>query len=124
MTPPFDDFLLCRIRGERSPFGNGVEVRLDLEQLVEHQRPRLRDGLPHREQANEVIADAEVVALRFDVGVHDLEVEILRGLRLAGDAPRIEVEQAAKEVELVVGPKHLDLHQVAELLLERLYTLL
>jgi hypothetical protein len=50
-----------------------------------------------------VVADPEVVALRFDVGVHNLEVEILSGLRPAGDTPRVEVEQTPKEAELVVG---------------------
>jgi hypothetical protein len=41
-----------------------------------------------------------------------------RRLRLADDAPGIEVEQTAKEMELVMGVERVDLYEVAEILLE------
>jgi hypothetical protein len=62
--------------------------------------PGLCDGLFHRKDADEVIAHAEVIALCLDVGIDHLKIEILRRLRLARDAPVIEVEQPAKEAEL------------------------
>jgi hypothetical protein len=62
--------------------------------------------------------DAEMVAFGLNVRVHHLEVKVLRRLRLAGDAPVIEVKQAAKEMELIVGVERVDLNEVAELLLE------
>jgi hypothetical protein len=77
---------------KRSPLRDDVEVAFDLEEPVKYQRPRLGDGLFHRENADEMIADAEVVALRLDVGIDHLIVEVLRRLRLARDAPVIEVE--------------------------------
>jgi hypothetical protein len=47
-------------------------------QRVEHQRPRLGDGLLHGQHADEVIADAQMIALGLDVRVDHLVVEKLR----------------------------------------------
>ena len=58
-----------------------IEVGGDLNS-VENKRPRLGDGLLHRQHANDVIADAQMIALGLDVGVHNLVVEKLRGCGL------------------------------------------
>ena len=102
------DFLARLVLRERRPFGHGIEVRRNLEQRIEHQRPGLGDGLLHRQHADEVIADAEVIALGFDVGVDHLVVEKLRVLRLARNPPVVVVEQPAKETELALLVQNLD----------------
>ena len=72
--------LRALLRGERRPFRDGIEVRGNLQQRIEHQRPGFADGLLHGQHADEVIAHAEMIALGFDVGVHHLVVEKLRVL--------------------------------------------
>ena len=84
------DFLARLVRCKRRPFGARHRSCRDLQQRVEHQRPRLGDGLFHRQNANKVVADAQMIALGFDIGVDDLVVEKLRGLRLARDAPVVD----------------------------------
>ena len=106
------------------PLGDDIEVALNLEEPVKDQRPCLCNGLFHREDADEMVADAEVVALRLDVGVDHLVVEVLRRLRLARNAPVIEVEQAAEEAKLRLLSLHLNGHEVGDLAGEVLYTLL
>jgi hypothetical protein len=90
---------------------------------VQHQRPRLGDGLFHRQHTDKVIADAQVIALGFDIGVDHLIVEKLRGLRLARDAPVVVVEQPAEERELPLLVQHFDLHEVGKLAGECLHLL-
>jgi chemotaxis response regulator CheB len=70
-----------------------------------------------------VTADAQMVALRFKIGVDHLVVEELRVLWPSGNAPLIVVEQAAEETELAVLVKNLDLHEVAQLARECLHAL-
>jgi hypothetical protein len=48
-----------------------------------------RYGLLHGEDANEVIANAEMIPFRFDVGIDHLKIEVLWS---AIDAPFIEVQ--------------------------------
>ena len=47
-----------------------------------------------------MIADAEMIALGFDVGVHDLIVQKLRALRFARNAPVVIIQEPAEECEL------------------------
>ena len=117
------DFLAGLVRRERRPFRNDSEVGRDLQQRVERQGPRLGDGLFHRQHADDVIADAQMIALGFDVGVDDLIVEKLRGLRLARNAPVVEVKQPAEERELALPVQDFDLHEVRELPSECLHAL-
>src|ERR1700679_1832713 len=56
-----------------------------------------------------------MIAFRFDIGVHDLIVEKLRGLRLAGNAPAVIIQQPAEKRELPLPVQDLDLHKVSEL---------
>ncbi len=56
-----------------------------------------------------------MIAFGFDVRVHDLIVEKLRGLRLTGNAPVVEVKQPAKECELSLPIQDFDLHEVRKL---------
>ena len=123
MAAPLVDFFAGLVRRQRRPLRDDVEVGGDLQQRVQHQGPRLCDGLFHRQHADEVIADAQVVALRFDIRVHHLIVEKLRMLRAARDAPVVVVEQPAKESELSLLVEYLDLHEVGELPDECLYSL-
>ena len=71
--------------------------------------------LLHRQQADEVVSHPKMVALGLDVGVDDLEVEELRGIWAARNAPRVEVEQPAKECELALLVQRLDLHEVRQM---------
>ncbi|MFI5103253.1 MAG: hypothetical protein ACHP9V_07805, partial [Terriglobales bacterium] len=70
-----------------------------------------------------MIADAQMVTLGFDIGVHDLIVEELRGLRLARNAPVVEIKQPAEKRELPLRVQDLDLHEVRELPSECLHAL-
>ena len=116
-------FLARLVRRERRPFRDDIEVRRNLQQRIEHQGPRLGDGLFHRQHADEVIAHAQMIALGFDVGVDHLIVEKLRGLRLAGNAPVVVIEQPAEERELALLVQDLDLHEIRELPRECLHAL-
>jgi hypothetical protein len=89
-----------------------MEVGRNLQQCVQHARPCLRDGLFHRQRAADVVADAQMVALGFDVGIHYLIVEKLRRLRPAGNSPVVVVQQAPEERKLSLLIQHLDLHEV------------
>jgi len=117
-------FLASLRHRKRSPFGDDVEVALDLEEPVKDQWPGLCNCFLHREDANEVIANTEVVTLRLDVGVHHLKVEVLSRLRLARDALLIKVKKPTKEAELRLLPLHLDRHEVGEMTAEVLDALL
>jgi len=66
-----------------------------------------------------VIAYTQMIAFGFDVGVDDLIVEKLGGLRPAGDTPVVIIQQAAKEAELPLPIQDLDLHEICELSSER-----
>src|SRR5271156_4638035 len=66
---------------------------------------------------------AQMVAFGFDVRVDDLIVEKLRGLRLARNAPVVEVKQPAEERELPLPVQDFDLHEVRELPGECLHAL-
>ena len=70
-----------------------------------------------------MIADAEMIAFGFDVGVDRLIVEKLRGLRPPFNTPVVVIEQAAEEPELSLPIQNLDLHEVRELSSECLYAL-
>jgi hypothetical protein len=108
-------FLAGLVRGERRPFRDDIEVGRNLEQCVQHERPRLCDGLFHRQHADDVVADAQMVAFGFDVGINYLIVEKLCGLWLAGNAPVIIIQQAAEKRELSLLIQDLDLHEIREL---------
>ena len=64
-----------------------------------------------------------MIAFRFDVGIDDLIVEKLRGLRSAGNTPVVIVQQAAEERELPLPIQDLDLHEICEVPSECLYVL-
>ena len=70
-----------------------------------------------------MIADAEMIAFGFDVGVDDLIVEKLCGLRAARNTPIVIVQQAAEKLELSLLIQGLDLHEVRELARECLHAL-
>ena len=118
------DFLPRLVRCKRRPLGHDIEVARDLQQGVQHQRPRLGDGLFHGQHADNMVADAQMIALGLDIRVHHLIVEKLRGLRLARDAPFVEVQQPAKEPKLPLLVENFDLHEVRKLPGERLDALL
>ncbi len=82
----------------RRPLRDDIEVRRNLQQRIEHKRPRLGDGLFHGQHADEVVADAQMVALGLDVGVDHLVVEKLRRLRLARNAPVVVIDEPAKKL--------------------------
>src|ERR1017187_4842248 len=65
-----------------------------------------------------------MIALGFDVRVHDLIVEKLRGLWLAGNAPVVAGKQPAKECELARPIQDFDLHEVRKLSNKCLYALI
>jgi hypothetical protein len=116
-------FFAGLVRGERRPLRDHIEVSRNLQQGVEHQGPCLCDGLFHRQHPDDVIADAQMIAFRFDVGVDHLIVEKLRGLRLAGNTPVVIIQQAAEEPELSLLIQDLDLHEICELPSECLHVL-
>ena len=70
-----------------------------------------------------MIAYAQMIALRFDVGVDHLIVEKLRGLRPAGNTPVVIIQQAAEKPELVLLIQDLDLHEIRKLPSECLHVL-
>ena len=90
-------FFAGLVRGERRPLGDDVEVGRNLQQRVEHQGTRLCDGLFHRQHTDDVIADPQMIAFGFDVGVDHLIVEKLRGLRPPGNTPVVIIQQAAEK---------------------------
>jgi hypothetical protein len=96
-----------------------MEVGRNLQQCVQHERPRLRDGLFHRQHAADVVADAQLVVLGFDVGIHYLIVEKLCGLQLAGNEPVIIIQQTAKKRELSLLIQDLDLRNRVVIFCER-----
>ena len=72
-----------------------------------------------------MVADAKMIPLGLDIRVHYLAVfEKLRGLRLARNAPFVEVQQPAKEPKLSLLAENFDLHEVHKLPGERLDALL
>src|ERR1035437_6682540 len=107
----------------RRPLRDDIEVGRNLQKRVQHQGPRLVDGLFHREHTDDVIAYPQMIAFRFDVGVDYLIVEKLRGLRSAGNTPVVIVQQAAEKLELPLPIQYLDLHEVRKLTSERLHVL-
>ncbi len=70
-----------------------------------------------------MIAYAQMIAFRFDVGVDHLIVEKLRGLRPAGNTPVVIIQQASEKRELSLLIQNLDLHEVCELPSECLHVL-
>src|SRR5229473_1969899 len=64
-----------------------------------------------------------MVAFRFDIGVDDLIVEKLRGLRPASNTPGLIIQQAAEKSELPLPIQDLDLHEICELPSECLHVL-
>ena len=100
MAAAFGDFLACPVRRQLRPLRHDVEVARDLEQGIEDERPRFGDCLFHRQDAHEVIAYAQVVTLGFDIGIADLAIQELGGLRITGNAPIVEVQQPTEEPEL------------------------
>jgi hypothetical protein len=70
-----------------------------------------------------VLAYPQMIAFGFDVGVHHLIVEELRGLRFAGNTPVVIIQQAAEKRELPLPIQDLDLHEICELPSECLYVL-
>ena len=105
-------FFAGLVRRERRPLRDHIEVGRNLQQRVEHQGPRLGDGLFHRQHADNVIAYPQMVAFGFDVGVDHLIVEKLRGLRPAGNTPVVIIQQASEKRKLSLLIQNLDLHEV------------
>ena len=71
-------FLACFVGSQRRPLGYDVEVRGDLQQLIQNKGPGLGDSLLHRQYADKVIAHAEMIALGLNVGIDNLIVKKLR----------------------------------------------
>jgi hypothetical protein len=67
MTAALDNFLLGRVGSNRCPLSDCVEVGLDFEEPVEYERTGDIHCFAHREEAHEVVADAQVVAIRGNV---------------------------------------------------------
>ena len=111
------------VRWKRRPLRDDIEVGRNLQKRVQHQGPRLVDGLFHRQHTNDVIAYPQMIAFRFDVGVDYLIVEKLRGLRPAGNTPVVIIQQPAEEHELSLLIQDLDLHEVRKLPSECLHAL-
>ena len=116
-------FFAGLVRGERRPLRDHIEVGRNLQQRVQHQGPCLGDGLFHRQHADDVIADPQMIAFGFDVGVDHLIVEKLRGLRPAGNTPVVIIQQAAEKRELSLLIQDLDLHEIRKLPSECLHVL-
>ena len=108
-------FFAGLVRGKRRPLRDDIEVGRNLQKRVQHQGPRLVDGLFHRQHTDDVIAYPQMIAFRFDVGVDHLIVEKLRGLRPAGNTPVVIIQQAAEEPELPLLIQDLDLHEISKL---------
>jgi hypothetical protein len=70
-----------------------------------------------------VIANSEMIALCLDVGINDLIVEKLRGLRPPGNTPIVIIEQSAEEHELPLLIQDFDLHEIRKLPSECLHVL-
>ncbi len=105
-------FLAGLVRREWCPLRDDIEVGWNLQQHVEHEGARLGDGLFHRQDADDVIAYAQMVAFGLDVRVHHLIVEKLRGLRPAGNTPVVIIQQASEKRKLSLPIQNLDLHEV------------
>ena len=58
------DFLAGLVRRKRRPLRHHSEVGRDLQQRIEHQGPRLGDGLFHRQHPDDVIAEATICGRR------------------------------------------------------------
>ena len=84
---------------------------------------RLCNGFFHRQHANDVISYTQMIAFGFDVGVDNLIVEKLGGLRPAGDTPIVIIQQATEKRELPLPIQDLDLHEICELPSECLHVL-
>ena len=67
MPLAFCDFFSCNGNIHRNPFGDDAEIRFDLQQLLQYQGPGFGDGLFHREDADKVVPDLEMVALCLDI---------------------------------------------------------
>ncbi len=111
------------VRGKRRPLRDDIEVGGNLQQRVQHKGPRFGDGLFHRQHADDVIAYPQMIAFGFDIGVHHLIVEKLRGLRPAGNTPVVIIQQAAEKRKLPLLIQDLDLHEICELPSECLHML-
>jgi len=116
-------FLARLVGSQRSPLGHNVEVRGDLQQLIQNKGPGFSDRLLHRQHADKVIAHAEMIALGFNVGIDNLIVKKLRRLRPSGDTPLVVVEQPAKESEMALLAEHFNLHEIDKLAGESLHLL-
>jgi len=103
------------VRGERRLLGDHIEVGRNLQQRVEDEGTRFGDGLFHRQHTDDVIADPQMIAFGFDVGVDHLIIEELRGLRSADNTPVVIVQQAAEERELPPPIQDLDSHEIRKL---------
>ena len=117
------DFLARFVGGEWRPLRDDIEVGRYLQQHIEHEGPCFGDGLFHRQHTHNVIADPQMVAFGFDVGVDHLIVEKLRGLRPARNPPIVVIQQPAKERELSLLMQDLDLHEIRKLPSEYLHAL-
>lgn len=71
-----------------------------------------------------MIANTEVIAFCFDVGVCYLIVEELASLWLTGDMPVVEVQEPSKEMKLASLIEIPDRDEVGELAHESLYALM
>src|SRR5271166_743241 len=124
MSLPLCD-LFPRYRAfNRNPFGHNAEVGLNLEKLFQNQRLGLADGFLHCQDANNMIANPQVVAFCFDIRVRYLVIEELAALRTAFNTPSVVIEQPAEKAEAVVAQKRLNLYEVGQLSHEAPDTLL
>src|ERR1017187_90780 len=114
-------FLPRFLRCNRCPFGGDKEIARDLQKRIKDKGPRFRYCLFHRENADEVIANAKVVAFGLDVRIDDLVVEKLGMLRPTGHAPIVVVKKSAKKAELTLLIQNFDLHEVSKLANECLH---
>ena len=77
MAAALGHFLPCLVSRQLHPFRNDMEIAGDLEQRIEDKWPRLGDRFFHGQDAHEMIAHAQMVTFRFDIGIAYLEIEKL-----------------------------------------------
>ena len=95
------------------PFGDDMEVGRDVEQALQEQWPRLAGKLLQREDADIVVVQAQVAAMRFQLRVADLPVEMTRiAQRRVVDLGGAEVDETAQYAKRLLRPWQLDRHEV------------
>src|SRR5690349_2594558 len=88
------------------PFGDDMEVRVHIEQTLKQERECVSGGFLEREHLDEVVADTEVPAVAFEMGLGQIVVEE-RVVLTCGEVEfqRIEVQSSLQNGESFVLPE-------------------